>query len=252
MPKPRTATVDPLKVAAIRRFSAYPLPRFNAEMIIQPFGTNYNGFYAELGMLGHNGWDIRARTGTRLYAVFDGTVAQVYTDRTGGKAVELVTEGVQVPGVPGTFRLRVIYYHLEGWDVTVKDGVHVGAGQFIATADNTGKYTTGAHLHFGLKIDRKTKDGWELIDRDNGFFGAIDPEPFWPDDSWQTVPADTRYGKPRMALVEFVWLRYWGPIFRSKYGREITPREMNAAIYGRWTLEEIAVTGYEWRERPKS
>ncbi|HNW13045.1 MAG TPA: M23 family metallopeptidase, partial [Candidatus Rifleibacterium sp.] len=33
----------------------------------------------------------------------------------------------------------------------VKQGQRVGMGQEIARSDNTGIYTTGAHLHFELK-----------------------------------------------------------------------------------------------------
>jgi murein DD-endopeptidase MepM/ murein hydrolase activator NlpD len=41
--------------------------------------------------------------------------------------------------------------HLKG--STVKQGDRVQAGQQVAISDNTGIYTTGAHLHFEVKVN---------------------------------------------------------------------------------------------------
>jgi len=139
----------------------------------QMFGENSVNFYKEIGMLGHNGIDYRAPLGTRTQAVIDGTVTVVRTDRTGGKELRYVTEPIEHEG--GTCRLEFIYYHLNGW--LVKKGDKIIRGQDIAITGNTGGYSTGPHLHFGMKPQWKMKDLW-LKDSDNGYFGAIDPLPF--------------------------------------------------------------------------
>ena len=45
----------------------------------------------------------------------------------------------------------------------------------IAYTDNTGPYTTGPHLHWnGRLLRQKENGGWEIVDRDNGYFGYFD------------------------------------------------------------------------------
>lgn len=251
----RKATVDVKVIAAARPFEAYPLPHFHSILITQPFGTNYASFYAQLGMDGHNGLDIRAATGTKAYAVISGTidaVQSVVANPAAGTTLALVSDPFRVRGLDRDIRLRCLYFHLLDW--TLGAGTRVKAGEFICRTDNTGYYTTGAHLHFGLKIEVKNARGeWETLDWDNGFHGAVDPEPFWPRPAEvQYQPVDTRYGRPQMALVEYVWLLYWGPVFRRKFGREISPREMNGAVYGRWPFEDLIGGAGEWKQRPRN
>jgi len=148
------------------KFLYYPTDNYRVN---QPFGENYNGFYKELGMLGHNGIDVYAPTGTFVRAAHDGKVIIARTDSTGGKEVSLVDK---------TGAYRTVYYHLLGFTVKVDQDVKVG--DIIGIADNTGKYTTGSHLHFGLREVRKNDwGGYDVLNVDNGYWGSIDPEPFW-------------------------------------------------------------------------
>lgn len=135
----------------------------------QPFGANYNGFYKELGYKGHNGVDLYAPNRWIVRAAHEGEVIMVRTDRTGGKEINIVSKDG---------KYKTVYYHLKIFMVSV--GQKVKAGDVLALADNTGKYTTGSHLHFSLKeVVKNEWGGYNTLNRDNGYNGAIDPEPYW-------------------------------------------------------------------------
>ena len=58
---------------------------------------------------------------------------------------------------------------------------YVKEGTIIALAGNTGKYTTGAHLHFELRKYEKVGDRWINPNENNGYWGAINPLPYFMD-----------------------------------------------------------------------
>ncbi len=235
---PKTQTVPLELVAATKRFSRYPIEGMNATSIIQPFGVNYRN-YGSLGLLGHNGDDIRASTGTSVLCPFDEATVLSYQHApgaTGGNLLELVTTGIVIPGVPGSYRLRAQFMHL--LKSLVSTGERVKSGQVVAVSDNTGTFTTGAHLHFGLKIEKITDSGWETVDKDNGYGGCVDPELFFPDKTYQLVPADYRYGLPSSFAAE-AYKRTVTPWLRMKMTRRPTDRELNAFAYGKWAYETV-------------
>ena len=87
----------------------------------------------------HNGIDLPVPNGTRLNALGDGTVVDVGYESGGGRYVKVrYANGYES-----------FYCHLQS--VSVRRGDPVSAGQEIARSDNTGQWTTGPHLHFGLK-----------------------------------------------------------------------------------------------------
>lgn len=129
----------------------------------QSFGENAVPFYAQLGLKGHNGVDYTAPIGTEVYASHDGEITKTY-DKTNASVT--IGFGVWIMHPEGWY---TVYFHLK--DVNVKVGDKVKAGDLIGWADNTGQYTTGSHLHFGLY----PKDR----DRNNGYDGAIDPLPYF-------------------------------------------------------------------------
>lgn len=97
----------------------------------------------------HHGIDIGCPTGTPALAIWDGTVVKTAYETGGGRYVDIKYDNGLVSR----------YYHLKS--VNVKKGQKVKAGQKVALTDNTGTWTTGAHLHFeicqaGKKINPRT------------------------------------------------------------------------------------------------
>lgn len=85
----------------------------------------------------HNGLDLKARY-ENVYSMFPGTVTAVSYSSSGGYYVT-VDYGVCVCS----------FLHLS--KIEVKNGQRVSAGQKIAVSGNTGKRTTGPHLHLSCK-----------------------------------------------------------------------------------------------------
>ena len=85
----------------------------------------------------HNGLDLKAKY-EDVYSMFPGTVTAASYSTSGGYYVT-VDYGVCVCS----------FLHLS--KIEVKNGQHVSAGQNIAVSGNTGKRTTGPHLHLSCK-----------------------------------------------------------------------------------------------------
>ncbi len=129
--------------------------------ISQKWGEN-KAFYATVGSPGgHNGWDFAVPIGTPVYATHDGVVQFSQVDSVMSLTVSIDTND-------GNY--RTMNCHLSETRVTV--GQPVQRGQLIGLSGNTGRYTTGPHLHFGVhKLKPETPD--------NGFNGATDPAMFF-------------------------------------------------------------------------
>jgi len=173
-------------------------------------------------------------------AAHNGVIKWAGKDGSGGIGITIVNEKEGY---------KTIYYHLQ--KVLVKKTQEVRAGQLIGLADNTGIYTTGDHLHFGLKLvttANKTKN------IDNGYRGAINPAKYFSK-NWDKTPAYKRYGRKKNYLAEF-WLMFAPRGVKNKWsqdGRYIHQRlkkignfkkhlsveENNAIIYGGWSLDEV-------------
>jgi len=203
-------------------------------MINQKFGENALNWYKQWGLLGHNGIDFQAKDGCPVIATHDGLITWAGMDGDGGISINLLSS-LDEDG------FYTIYYHLK--DVVIKVGDKIKAGQLIGHADNTGKYTTGDHLHFGMKL---TKDGM-TFDRYNGYNGAIDPAPYFPKD-WDKSNAFKRYGRKR------TWQTYLSEVkvmlALKKYLKRIpTQEEINACTYGAWDREVLRndALAYNWK-----
>lgn len=161
-------------------------------MLNQKFGENLNPLYKNLGMKGHNGWDLYAETGFKVYAAHDGHVTYAGLDGSNGYTVVIMTnEKHWYQGNPVFF--KTIYGHLQKGSVFVVAGQQVKAGDLIAFANNSGA-STGPHLHFGLKPTLQGEEDWVWwnYEQNNGYNGAIDPEPyfngFFAEDIQKLVP----------------------------------------------------------------
>jgi hypothetical protein len=208
-------------------------------IVNQPFGVNYVNFYTLMGLKGHNGIDFHAVTGCPIYASHGGKITMSGIDGDGGCVIEILSSDKGAG-------IRTTYYHLEL--SMVKVGQEVKKGQQIATADNTGRYTTGDHLHFGAKL---TFNG-RVMDYDNGFRGAVNPALYFPK-NWDKSNAYHRYGQKQNYWAE-VWLKFAPATIRNQWadsGRWIQKKlrnlglpmlsteQANAIIYGSWDFETV-------------
>lgn len=129
-----------------------------------------------LGMQGHNGIDLPCWEGEMIVhsGMFDGYM-KTHVDSAGGIGVDVIShKKFLIDGVETHVKLR--FWHL---DATIGyDGKEVRYGQMIGLGGNTGA-SSGAHLHFGLKPC--DKDG-NPNDRYNGYYGAVDPSPYYNND----------------------------------------------------------------------
>jgi len=204
----------------------------------QPFGVNYVDFYQKLGMTGHNGLDFKAQDGCPCYAANDGIVTVAGEDSQGGRQV-VIWDRVN--------NFITIYYHLADWTVSVNDDVKTG--DLIGYTDNTGIYTTGGHLHFGLKF---VNNKGNTLNKSNGTLGAVDPSSYFPR-GWDVTPVNKFYGKKRNWLAEFyirfapvkvenTWVKsgHWIQKQLWKYGVKVLSGEQtNALVYGSWDFESV-------------
>lgn len=109
--------------------------------VTQEFGEDKSD-YSKYGLIHHNGRDLAAPLGTKVYATHDGQ-AWVYIDAGYGFTVEL-----WAPAVDGR-KYKTISAHLSR--ILVPHGARVREGQLIGLVGSTGN-STGPHLHFGVKI----------------------------------------------------------------------------------------------------
>lgn len=160
----RTIKVGPLIVSNNEPVTITSLEDFKS-CISQYFGENRADYYRQWGMKGHNAIDVTLFDGDDILAAHDGIVTEVENDVSAGL-------GIVVWDKEG--RYKTLYWHLKVGHIFVKVGDSVKRGQKIAGGDNTG-YSTGAHLHFGLKF---TDAKGNTINYNNGYKGAVDPLPY--------------------------------------------------------------------------
>ena len=146
--------------------------------INQHFGENAISAYASMGLKGHNGLDLFAVDGLPVYASHDGVVTYAGEDGAGGLTL-VIRSNEEVELLDRTCFIKTIYCHLKKGSFLVKPTDKVVEGQKVAEADNTG-LSSNTHLHFGLKPIYKGEADWQWfnVDQENGYKGAIDPEPY--------------------------------------------------------------------------
>ncbi|MFQ5400038.1 MAG: peptidoglycan DD-metalloendopeptidase family protein [Anaerolineae bacterium] len=127
--------------------------------INQYFGANPQN-YARFGLPGHEGIDIMAPTGSKIFAVAPGRVVKVHKTATGHN----YGIHVRVAHVDG---YQTTYAHFQQTLVEVNDEVQAGA--LLGLADDTGN-SFGSHLHLTLKKEGAHFENWP--------YNIIDPTPF--------------------------------------------------------------------------
>jgi hypothetical protein len=161
--------------------------------VTQKFGeTKMLAYYKEHGITfkGHNGMDIATAYGAPIRASHDG-IAYYEVDNSQGHGVVIRSnELFEYEGKEVYF--KTIYWHMiEDTNLKYKSpvaeyrdktrmGMPVRAGDIIGYADSTG-LSTGNHLHFALKPCLLNEPAWTLynVEQNNGYQGAIDPEPYF-------------------------------------------------------------------------
>ena len=211
--------------------------------VTQPFGVNYVNFYQQFGLKGHNGIDFRARRGRECFAVFPGVITSAGEVSGYGIEIRIETDPFEI----GDCKLKIeaIYGHLERTKVSKSD--FVAQKQVIATTDNTGKYTTGDHLHFGIRVWYFANGIWKY--EDNGFKGWVNPDQLFSDRGWNLLPVQRRYNRTDVWDPQNPkwrpWHAYISEIFVAqnlwkKMRRRPRNIEIQAATYGGWDWESVA------------
>lgn len=151
-------------------------------------------YYNTINMKGHNGWDFALPTGTPIFSTHEGVVTFSAIDGT-------MSETIGISTLDGEY--QTLYCHLS--ERKVNGGDNVQKGQLIALSGNTGRYTTGPHLHFGVRPLKPYL-------QDNGYNGAIDPAPFFdgtypnsklPNELNSAVPEPVAFNEFQKALFKF-------------------------------------------------
>ncbi len=153
---PGEGTAKTPAAASAFRFEAWPTEQ---RLITQPFGANPLR-YAPYGLAGHEGADIAAVSGSKIFCVAPGVVKAVQADDNGHNY------GIHVR-VQHTDGYETIYAHLQS--AAVEAAQVVAAGDLLGLADSTGN-ATGNHLHLTLKRRGATLPGYPNH--------IIDPMPF--------------------------------------------------------------------------
>ena len=148
-------------------------------LVTQGFCENRVPYYKQMGLLGHNGIDMLARTGQPVRAAHDGEVTFAGEDGQAGLGVVLRTlEQFDYKGQLVYF--KSIYWHLDKGSIKVVPGQKVKVGDILGGADTTG-LATSCHLHFGIKPILQGEQAWlwDNVAQSNGYHGAIDPSPYF-------------------------------------------------------------------------
>ncbi len=157
--------------------------------ITQIFGINGEWYQAHgINIKGHNGLDLQAVHGQPVYASHDGEAYYEVDGSQGHGVIIRSSKPYLYNGEEAYF--KTIYWHLcDGTEpqfkspITVTNiygpGQPVKVGDIIGYANSTG-FSTMDHLHFALKPQTKNEPNglWFNIEQDNGYYGAIDPQPY--------------------------------------------------------------------------
>ena len=108
----------------------------------QRYGANPNKF--GYGPSGHEGLDLRAREGTKIFSCLSGIVSAIITKGVYGNRVRIISGDV-----------RIEYCHLSRIDVPINRTIQ--RGELIGLAGSTGN-VRGAHLHLNVFINGKRID----------------------------------------------------------------------------------------------
>ena len=126
----------------------WPLKGYSMRNLTSSYGYRRDPFTGASSF--HNGLDVGAPYGTKIYAAESGTVVRSSWYGTYGNCVIIDHGG----------GLMTLYAHCSGYNVKV--GQIVSKGDVIAYVGSTGR-STGNHLHFTVFINGQTTDPGKLL-----------------------------------------------------------------------------------------
>nr|WP_218950575.1 M23 family metallopeptidase [Acinetobacter sp. YH12255] len=154
--QPSSAQLNPLLVQKLqnkRMPSSLPIPvaRVQARELQDTWGASRSH-----GRL-HEGIDIMAPRGTKVFSATEGLIADLRNNNLGGKVVWILGPG-------GSWHY---YAHLDGHKRGLKVGDYVKKGQLIGYVGNSGNARhTAPHLHYGIYLQGKGR-------------GVVNPYPYF-------------------------------------------------------------------------
>lgn len=154
-PKKSTAPLPPAVVQKLKNMqldSKLPIPvqGVQARNLTDTWGASRSS-----GRL-HEGIDIMAPRGTKVYSSTEGLIADLRNNNLGGKVIWIM----------GPNSSWHYYAHLDGHKRGLKVGDYVKKGDFIGYVGNTGNARhTAPHLHYGIYLNGKGR-------------GAVNPYPY--------------------------------------------------------------------------
>lgn len=176
--------------------------------VTQKFGEIANLAYYKangISFVGHNGIDMIAHHGQPIYAAHDG-IAYYEIDGSQGHGVVIRSNDMydwpQDDGSTKKMYAKSIYWHMcdsakepqykspiEPFVSLEGPGKEVKAGDLIGYADSTG-LSMGDHLHFSIKpmLPGEQEGIWFNALQNNGYMGAVDPQPFFNGLFAQDIP----------------------------------------------------------------
>lgn len=190
----------------------YPIryPFDGSYKVNQTFGANpdkYSGYDLE----GHNGIDFGTPLNTEIKAVCDATVRYAGYDPDGyGNYIRLDHH-------IDNNHFQTLHAHSDQLPFFVKGDV-VKEGVIIMLSGNTG-YSSGPHLHFGL---REIDANGNVLNEDNGYMGYIDPQPWF--DAYKTTSSIPSWAYPSVEWAV-------NNNILDSYESAKTPVELNAYKY---------------------
>lgn len=142
--------------------------------------VGYEDLYKNVGLKGHSGIDLGLTHGQPIYASQDGIVDEVCTELERGYGISVHT----ISKYPCIETGKDEYFKYRNWHlmaINKKLGDKVEVGDLLGWGDNTG-LSSGDHLHFEVKPVTVSKKGTTTnILQNNGFYGAVNPEPYMED-----------------------------------------------------------------------
>ena len=144
----------------------------------------YKGYYTGMGMLGHNGTDWKIIYSEPVFHSwgFYGYV-RTQVDFAGAIGVDVLSKD-PVELIDGS-KVYVMARYWHHHKLLVSDGDLVKPGDALAFGDSTGA-STGHHVHESLKVVEKANNpnfkvhqNYFTTNKGNGYFGAINPEPYF-------------------------------------------------------------------------